>query len=228
MAQTTATRSPPCSPPVPRPKRLGTTTPSTHPVHKTLACAANLANLLPTGTVLAFRTLMPSFSNKGVCETSNKCLTASLILFCATACFLSSFTDSFIDGADQGKLYYGIATFKGFYVFNRDDKDHEDEGDQLVLETEEKKDNTVDLSKFKLSLIDFVHAFVSLFVFLVFAFSESDVQNCLLVGFRGANVDELAMNLPLAAGAFSSFLFMIFPSTRRGIGYADLPNYVSK
>ncbi|KZV47329.1 hypothetical protein F511_07752 [Dorcoceras hygrometricum] len=210
------------TPPVPRPKRLGTTSPSTHPVQKTLASAANLANLLPTGTVLAFRTLMPSFSNKGICETSNKYLTSSLILFCSTTCFLSSFTDSFIDSADEGKLYYGIATFKGFYVFNQAGEDRENN-------TEENKDNkTVDLSKFKISLIDFVHAFVSLLVFLVFAFSESNVQDCLLAGVGGANMDELAMNLPLAAGAFASFMFVIFPTTRRGIGYADLPNYISQ
>ncbi|XP_073152402.1 protein DMP4-like [Henckelia pumila] len=132
--------------------------------------------------------------------------------------------DSFID-SNQGKLYYGIATFEGFYVFNGDDKDREDEGDdQPVFEDDQKKDDTLilDLSKFKIGLIDFVHAFVSLFVFLVFAFSDSDVHNCFLagLGIGGANVDELAMNLPLAAGAFSSFMFLIFPTTRRGIGYA--------
>lgn len=58
-------------------------------------------------------------------------------------------------------MYYGIATFKGFYVFNRVGKDHKDEGEP-VFETGEKKDNTVDLSKFKTSLIAFLHAFVSL------------------------------------------------------------------
>lgn len=54
----------------------------------------------------------------------------------------------------------------------------------------------------------------------MFAFSESDVQNCLLGGVGGANVDELAMNLPLDAGDFSSFMLVISPTTRRGIGLA--------
>ncbi|KAL2490415.1 Protein of unknown function (DUF679) [Abeliophyllum distichum] len=110
-------------PPIPRRKKVCTND-SNHPVYKTLASAANLANLLPTGTVLAFRTLTPSFSNKGTCQLSNKCLTAFLIALCAIICFLSSFTDSFIE---QGKLYYGIATFKGMYIFNDDDQESDGE-----------------------------------------------------------------------------------------------------
>ena len=42
-----------------------------HPVHQTLAGVANLANLLPTGTVLAFQTLTPTFSNSGSCQKKN-------------------------------------------------------------------------------------------------------------------------------------------------------------
>lgn len=76
-----------------------------------------------------------------------------------------------------------------------------------------------------MSLIDFVHAFVSLLVFMAFAFSDSDVENCFFGFGEGANrnVDAVVMNLPLAAGVFSSFFFIIFPTTRRGIGYADMP-----
>ncbi|KAL0412922.1 UNVERIFIED_CONTAM: protein DMP3 [Sesamum radiatum] len=206
----------------PRPTSVGPATFSAHPVHKTLASAANLANLLPTGTVLAFRTLIPSFSNKGTCQLSNRCLTTGLIAFCSVICFLSSFTDSFTDS--DGKLYYGIATFKGLYIFNMSTTDHDDAQMPGSDEDEEKMNNssTMDLSKFRISLIDFVHAFVSLLVFLAFAFSDSDVQSCFFaVG--GADLDVLVVNLPLAAGVFSSFLFMIFPTTRRGIGYADMP-----
>ncbi|KAI3448505.1 hypothetical protein Pfo_005170 [Paulownia fortunei] len=206
---------PPPPPPLPRPNHVGPATFSTHPVHKTLASAANLANLLPTGTVLAFRTLTPSFSNKGTCQLSNKCLTASLIAFCSIICLLSSFTDSFTDS--DGKLYYGIATFKGLYIFNSSDEDR-----NHIEEMLEEINKSIDLSKLRISLIDFVHAFVSLFVFLAFALSDSDVQNCFFP-LGGENSDVLVMNLPVAAGVFSSFLFMIFPTTRRGIGYADMP-----
>lgn len=192
------------SPPPPsRPNHFGF---ATHPVHKTLASAANLANLLPTGTVLAFQALTPSFSNNGVCRTSNKYLTASLVMFCAVICVLSSFTDSFLDS--DGNLYYGIATFNGLHIFN----------------IHHLKDNicssSLDLWRFRIRLMDYVHAVVSLLVFLVFAFCDSDLQKCYFP-LGGKDLDALVMNLPLAAGIFSSFLFMIFPTTRRGIGYSD-------
>ncbi|PON64408.1 hypothetical protein PanWU01x14_124770 [Parasponia andersonii] len=174
---------------------------SNHPVHQTLASAANLANLLPTGTVLAFQIFSPSFSNSGLCHLSNKYLTASLIVVCAVFCFLSSFTDSFM--GEDGKLRYGIATFRGLYVFNC-----EDSGEK-------------DLEKFKLSFIDLVHGFMSLLLFLVFALSDSNVKSCYLSEV-GSDWNALLTNLPLGAGALSSFLFTIFPTTRRGIGYADI------
>ncbi|XP_017257793.1 protein DMP10 [Daucus carota subsp. sativus] len=180
-----------------------------HPVHRTLATAANLANLLPTGTVLSFRALTPSFSNQGHCQLSNKYLTAILIAVCAVACFLSSFTDSFVDS--EGKLYYGIATFKGLNIFNY--KNNNEAENELDMQ---------DLRQYRLCFIDFVHAFMSLMVFLVFALSDSDVQSCYFpVG--GENLNALVMNLPLGTGVLASFLFMLFPTTRRGIGVADLP-----
>ncbi|GLT38336.1 hypothetical protein SLA2020_125920 [Shorea laevis] len=86
--------------------------------HTTLSTASNLANLLPTGTVLIFQALLPSFSNNGNCSLALKYLTLGLIFICSLACFLSSFTDSFVH--DDGKFYYGIATRSGLYIFNDD------------------------------------------------------------------------------------------------------------
>ncbi|KAL0375819.1 UNVERIFIED_CONTAM: protein DMP9 [Sesamum calycinum] len=120
-----------------------------------------------------------------------------LIAFCAVICFLSSFTDSFTDS--DGKLYYGIATFKGLYIFNST-TDHDEQLPESGGDVDKMNNSsTMDLSKFRISLIDFVHAFVSLLVFLAFAFSDSDVQSCFFaVG--GADLDVLVVNLPLAAG----------------------------
>ncbi|GAB2277519.1 hypothetical protein Dimus_012228 [Dionaea muscipula] len=182
----------------------------TSPVHKTLASTANLANLLPTGTVLAFQALMPSFSNGGSCGASNKYITACLIFFCASACFLSSFTDSFMG---DGKLYHGIATFKGFYVFNREPQHAAaggEEGNMKEL-----------LEKYRIRVIDFVHAVVSLIVFLMFSLGDADVLKCYSPK-AGADHNALVTNLPLGAGILASFFFTLFPTTRRGIGYADL------
>lgn len=172
--------------------------------------AANLANLLPTGTVLAAEALIPSFTNNGECTLANEYLTLGIIVCCSLGCFLSSFTDSFT-GKD-GKMYYGIATWNSFYVFN--DIDSTDGAGR-----EEFKD-IESLAACRITFIDFVHAFTSLTVFLVFALSNSNVQNCFFPK-AGPNEKALIMNLPLGAGFLASFLFMLFPTKRRGIGYGD-------
>ncbi|WCJ43224.1 hypothetical protein M5689_023980 [Euphorbia peplus] len=174
------------------------------------SAAANLANLLPTGTVLAFEALIPSFSNNGDCFVTNKYLTLAVIVTCSLACFFSSFTDSFI-GKDD-KLYYGVATWKGLYILN--DNDCGDGNGEEELDENQR-------ANFKISLIDFVHAFGSLIVFLVFAISSADVQDCFFPK-EGPNEKQLFMNLPLGAGLFGTFLFVVFPTRRRGIGYGDI------
>lgn len=198
------------SSPKPEPTTISTqpSRSSNNRAHNTLASAANLANLLPTGTVLAFQALTPSFTNNGTCQVSNHYLTTTLLALCSIICFLSSFTDSF---THHGKLYYGIATMKGLYVFNGFDE-FDGEGNERVVK---------DFDKYKLRLVDFVHAFMSLIVFLVFAFSSSAVQGCFFPD-GGEDLRALTTNLPLGVGVLSSFMFTIFPTTRRGIGYSDM------
>ena len=83
--------------------------------------------------------------------------------------------------------------------------------------------NMTELSNYKIGWIDFGHAFfLSVFVFLIFAISNSDVQTCLIPN-EGAEECALIMNLPLGGGVLESFLLTIFPTTRRRIGYADMP-----
>ncbi|KAH7527262.1 hypothetical protein ACOSP7_014981 [Xanthoceras sorbifolium] len=182
-----------------------------------LSTAANLANLLPTGTVLAFQALIPSFSNNGSCLPAHKYLTLSAITCFSLICFFSSFSDSFV--ASNGKVYYGIATLKGLYVFNQEDNHVDDEEKGAGAEEDHLHDNDK-FKEYRIRFIDFVHAFSSLLVFLVFATNDSDVQNCFFPH-ATPNGNALMMNLPLAVGAAVSFLFMLFPTTRRGIGYAD-------
>ena len=88
---------------------------------KVMSSAANLAQLLPTGTVLAYQALSPSFTNHGKCFSSNQWLTAALVIVLTISCVLFSFTDSVL-GRDQ-KLYYAIATPRGFNVFNFSDEE---------------------------------------------------------------------------------------------------------
>ncbi|OMO62455.1 hypothetical protein CCACVL1_22832 [Corchorus capsularis] len=178
--------------------------------HKALPGSANLANLLPTGTVFAFQAIIPSFSNNGKCELAHRYMTLAIIILCSLACFLSSFTDSFV--GEDGKLYYGIATFNGLYIFN---DDYDDD-----LDLESNKEAKEILKKYRFTAIDLVHAFCSLTLFLVIACSNSDVQSCYFPK-PGPNCNALMTNLPLAAGILASGLFMLFPTKRRGIGYAD-------
>lgn len=186
-----------------------------HYAHKALPGSANLSNLLPTGTVFAFQAIIPSFSNNGKCETIHKYMTLGVIIVCSLACFISSFTDSFV-GKD-GKLYYGIATINGLWVFNDDDDD------DLDLEKNQEEAEKI-LKKYRLTAIDFIHACCSLTLFLVLACSSFNVQGCFFPE-PGPNGNALMTNLPLAAGIFASGLFMLFPTKRRGFGYADKPDH---
>ncbi|XP_072954610.1 protein DMP2-like [Typha angustifolia] len=176
-------------------------------IDRTLARVANLTRLLPAGTVLAFQSLSPSFTNHGKCFTSNKYLSALLIHLCVVSCVFFSFTDSLV-GRD-GKLYYGVATLRGFRVFNYDGPD-EDRG--AVLD---------DLGRLRMRWLDCVHAFFSALVFLTVAFSDAEIQSCFFPADLGADARELQVNLPLGAGVLSSIVFIVFPTYRKGIGYTD-------
>lgn len=181
------------------------------PGQKTIASTANLANLLPTGTVLVFQTLIPSFSNNGSCHPSNKGLSASMIIICALICLFTAFTDSFIDPTD-GKFYYGIVTREGMHILNPRAKE--------ITDDEEKKRLIKRLKKYKITPRDYFHAFLSLTVFLIFALTDLNVKNCFFPD-AGDDLNQIIINLPLGAGILASLLFTIFPTTRRGIGYTQ-------
>ncbi|KAL6142685.1 hypothetical protein ACLB2K_060962 [Fragaria x ananassa] len=178
----------------------------TTPTQKTIASAANLANLLPTGTVLAFQALIPSFSNNGECHPANKGLSISLIFICAFICLFTSFTDSFI-GTD-GKFYYGIITKEGIHILNPR---------ATVITDHHQKER---LKKYRIKPIDYLHAFLSLSLFFIFALTDLNVKNCFFPK-PSDDLNQIIINFPLGAGVFASFLFTIFPTTRRGIGYTQ-------
>ncbi|XP_010421637.1 PREDICTED: uncharacterized protein LOC104771221 [Camelina sativa] len=185
---------------------------------RSLPSAGNFANLLPTGTALMFETLIPSFSNGGECtnKPANKLLTISLISFCAAACFFSSFTDSFV--GEDGRIYYGIATANGLYILN--DYPDDDGYDPESGLTGDKK------RRYKLSFVDFVHAFVSVVVFLSLAVESSDFRRCLLPEDDGhswgGHFVLMIKYFAVMVVTVASFFFAIFPTKRRGIGFTDI------
>lgn len=168
-------------------------------LNQTLASTAHLANLLPTGTVLAFQVLCPIVSNSGHCDQVSSVMTECLLVLCALSCFLVSFTDSF-RGTD-GKLHYGLATPKGLWTF------------------ENLKDAVIpDGGRYKVQFLDFVHAFLSVLVFAAIALLDDNVVRCLYPAPKHQTKEVLDV-LPVGIGFFCSMLFVVFPTTRHGIGY---------
>ncbi|GFP82688.1 hypothetical protein PHJA_000411900 [Phtheirospermum japonicum] len=162
-----------------------------------LQSSAHLANLLPTGTLLTFQLLTPIFTNNGSCDSATRPLTLILLAMLAVSCFLASFTDSI--KASDGQVYYGFATRKGLWLF----------------------DNNVpprDLSKYRLSFIDFVHAVMSVLVFVAVALRDKNVVGCLYPE-PGTEAREVLDILPVGVGFVSGSLFIMFPTRRHGIGY---------
>ncbi|KAK2995557.1 hypothetical protein RJ640_014954 [Escallonia rubra] len=162
---------------------------------KAFTGVGNLIKLLPTGTVFMFQFLNPVLTNNGKCHTVNKYLTSVLIGACGLSCCFSSFTDSYTDS--KGNTHYGVATSKGLWPSSKD---------------------STDLSSYKLRIGDFVHAFLSVIVFLMVALLDSNTVDCFYPSFESSE-KVLMMVLPPVIGAVSGSVFMIFPNNRHGIGY---------
>lgn len=172
-----------------------------------LTGTANLANLLPTGTLLAFQILTPVFTNNGACDSVTRILTLVLLILLAISCFLACFTDTV--NASDGRIYHGIATFKGLWLF-----DYSPVMDTIILP---------ELSKYKIRPIDFVHAFLSVFVFFAVALRDNNVLTCYYPQPRRETTKEVLDIVPLGIGFLCTLLFVVFPTTRHGIGYPVTP-----
>ncbi|KAG0454545.1 hypothetical protein HPP92_023572 [Vanilla planifolia] len=174
-------------------------TPAAKAIAETFKHTANLAKLLPTGTVLAFQVLSPLFSREGDCLPANRAMTAALILACALACFVLSFTDSFRDAS--GTVRYGFATFSGMWVI----------------------DGTAQLpageaAEYRLRPLDFAHGFMSVMVFAAVALLDSNVVSC-FYPLPSEDVKQVIAALPVAMGIVGSGFFVAFPTSRHGIGF---------
>ncbi|XP_074560162.1 protein DMP3 [Curcuma longa] len=171
-------------------------------ISQALATTAHLANLLPTGTLLAFQLLVPVFTNNGACDAVTVLLTRGLLLLLAASCFLASFTDSF--RAPNGQVYYGFATSRGMWLFN-----YVDEGGAGP---------PPDLTKYRRRTRDWVHAVLSVLVFAAVALRDRNVVSCFYPR-PSREVQEALDIVPLGVGVLSSLLFVVFPTSRHGVGY---------
>lgn len=167
-------------------------------VQKTLSKTSMLVNFLPTGTLLTFEMVLPSIVKNGECTHISILMLLVLLGLCAVSCFFFHFTDSF-KGPD-GKVYYGFVTPNGLAVF------------KPGLDVDVPKDE-----RFKVGFTDFVHAMMSVMVFVAIAFSDHRVTDCLFPG-HVKEMDQVMESFPLMVGIVCSGLFLVFPNTRYGIG----------
>lgn len=158
-----------------------------------------LVNFLPTGTLLTFEMVLPSIYRTGDCSSVSTLMILILLSLCSISCFFFHFTDGF-KGPD-GTVYYGFVTPKGLMVFNPGVPD-------VVVPKDE---------KFKMGLNDFVHAIMSVMVFVAIAFADHRVTKCLFKGME-KEMDQVMESFPLMVGVVCSGLFLVFPKTRSGIG----------
>ena len=168
-------------------------------ISQTFQSTAHLANLLPTGSVLAFQLLSPIFTNQGQCDVVSRTLTSWLIALCGLSCFLLSFTDSFKD--QKGNIYYGFATVRGLWVIDG----------SAILPPEK-------AATYQLKFIDFAHAFMSILVFSAVALFDQNVLSC-FYPMPSEETKELLTALPVGIGMVCSMLFVVFPTQRHGIGF---------
>ncbi|CAH2046240.1 unnamed protein product [Thlaspi arvense] len=168
-------------------------------IGQTFQTTAHLANLLPTGTVLAYQILSPILTNAGRCSLASRFMTASLVFICGFSCFILSFTDSYKDL--NGNVCYGFATIHGFWIIDG----------SATLPQERAK-------IYRLRFIDFAHAIMSLLVFGAVVMFDQNAVKCFFPKPSDQEV-EILTALPVAIGVICSMLFATFPTTRHGIGF---------
>ncbi|KAL9243633.1 hypothetical protein vseg_017494 [Gypsophila vaccaria] len=168
-------------------------------ISQTFQSTAHLANLLPTGTVMAFQLLAPILTNVGECDNMGRVMTSVLAGLCGLSSFLLSFTDSFKD--KDGNICYGFATFNGLWVIDG----------SAVLPSQL-------AAKYRLHFMDFVHAFMSVLVFAAIALFDKNTVQCFYPTPSREN-QEVLTALPVAIGVICSMFFVSFPTQRHGIGF---------
>ncbi|KAF5175572.1 Dmp2 [Thalictrum thalictroides] len=167
-------------------------------VHKTCTSLGDLIKLLPTGTFFLFIFLNPVLTNDGNCNTVNRYLSGILMLVSGFSCCFSWFTDSYVDS--EGFTKYGIVTKKGLFVLS-------DSSDTKLVNS----------SRYKLRLGDFLHALLSVLIFAIVALLDPNTVKCFYPSF-GSEQQVLLTVLPPVVGTIFSFVFVMFPNKRHGIG----------
>nr|CAB3457837.1 unnamed protein product [Digitaria exilis] len=179
-----------------------------------MGTVAGLRKLLPAGTTLAFETMAPAFTRGGECTDHdvNFSFTWWLIGFLTLLCVLISFTDK------DGNTHYGVATPKGFMLFNGHLED-------LQLSEDELKALK---NRMKWNRRDFLHAILRAAVFVSLAFCDAGLQRC-LVPRESLHWRDFLNHLPLAVGFLAGFAEPIdAAANQRHAGVGDAASILHK
>lgn len=77
---------------------------------------------------------------------------------------------------------------------------------------------TEEATKYKLTFIDFFHAFMSVLVFGAVALFNQNIVNCFYPQ-PSEEGKQLLFAVPVGVGVVCSILFVLFPTRRHGIGF---------
>ncbi|PUZ73203.1 hypothetical protein GQ55_2G455700 [Panicum hallii var. hallii] len=159
----------------------------------TFKSIGDVLKLLPTATVIVYEVLNPIVTNTGACRVGYKIATGILLGLCGFFCV----------GAD-GKVKYGLVTPRGLLPF---------------ADSGAAAGGGRDFSRYRLRFSDFVHAAFAVAVFAAVALlADANTVACFYPSLKEQQ-KKVVMALPVVVGAVAGVVFIVFPSTRHGIGY---------
>ncbi|CAK9861432.1 unnamed protein product [Sphagnum jensenii] len=158
--------------------------------------AAQLSNVLPTGTFAVFQVLAPSATNNGDCGVREKVLTSIMLFVLSALCCVSCFTDSYIDA--NGVLHPGFVNKSG--LWNRTFRNaafsaaHRVQGSTYTGN-----------EMYKRSYADFVNAGVSVAALATFTLLTAPVTTCFYPHIAGSIVKTVPLLVGLLVSAICAF-----------------------
>ncbi|KAL2621205.1 hypothetical protein R1flu_001410 [Riccia fluitans] len=171
----------------------------------------NLANLLPTGSYLAFQTLAPLFTNNGKCGETERIMTGILILVFAVLVFVVSFTDSIT--TEGGKVYYGIVTSRGLFNphFGNMSSTNPIPGLDGYFYTGDPGS-----TKYILNTFDVINGFLVVITFSSLTMLTAPITDCYYPEIPNTTIKCAPILVALIVGMYFAFA----PPARNGIGFA--------
>ncbi|CAM6108631.1 unnamed protein product [Calypogeia fissa] len=182
-----------------------TTTPRTSLSITQPDALTNLLTLLPTGTYLAFSTIVPIMTNNGDCSEAEEIITGVFLFLFTFLCAFSSFTDSY--SAPNGSVYYGVVTTTGLWnpFFANS-----------TLTPVSGWTYTGGGTTYHLKLSDFYVSTLAVISFLSLTLLSSDLATCYY-----PDIDQTALKaIPLPLNVFVGIFLAFAPSSRHGVGFA--------